>query len=152
MTANCVFASAHSRGGGFHSAVARFKTKYNSFVAASSEGKCPLVLTARRSLEFSASMAFVVVDDSPQKRRKESAWGAKYAANRAELARNWEFVTLRKGVEGSLASSSIGRAIDSPQRLRQALAILPGGKIHGMANQMDDGDACCAVASELPWK
>ena len=60
MTANCVFASAHSRGGRFHSAVARFKTKYNSFVAASSEGKCPLVLTARRSLEFSASMAFVV--------------------------------------------------------------------------------------------
>ena len=59
MTANCVFASAHSRGGRFHSAVARFKTKYNSFVAASSEGKCPLVLTARRSLEFSASMAFV---------------------------------------------------------------------------------------------
>ena len=51
MTANCVFASAHSRGGRFHSAVARFKTKYNSFVAASSEGKCPLVLTARRSLE-----------------------------------------------------------------------------------------------------
>ena len=60
MTANCVFASAHSRGGRFHSAVARFKTKYNSFVAASSQGKCPLVLTARRSLEFSASMAFVV--------------------------------------------------------------------------------------------
>ena len=60
MTANCVFASAHSRGGRFYSAVARFKTKYNSFVAASSEGKCPLVLTARRSLEFSASMAFVV--------------------------------------------------------------------------------------------
>ena len=50
MTANWVFASAHSRGGRFHSAVARFKTKYNSLVAASSEGKCPLVLTARRSL------------------------------------------------------------------------------------------------------
>ena len=46
--------------------------------------------------------------------------------------------TLRKGVEGSLASSSIGRAINSPQRLRQALAILPGGKIHRMADQMDD--------------
>jgi hypothetical protein len=60
MTANCVFASAHSRGGRFHSAVARFKTRYNNFVAASSEGKCPLVLTARRSFEFSASMAFVV--------------------------------------------------------------------------------------------
>ena len=55
MTANWVFASAHSRGGRFHSTVARFKTKYNSFVAASSEGKCPLVLTARRSFEFNAS-------------------------------------------------------------------------------------------------
>jgi Transposase len=60
MTANCVFASAHSRGGRFHSAAAWFKTKYSSFVAASSEGKCPLVLTARRSFELSASMAFVV--------------------------------------------------------------------------------------------
>jgi len=59
MTANCVFAWAHSRGGRFHSAVARFNTRYSSFVAASSEGKCPLVLTARRSFEFSASMAFV---------------------------------------------------------------------------------------------
>jgi len=39
--------------------VARFNTRYSSFVAASSEGKCPLVLTARRSFEFSASMAFV---------------------------------------------------------------------------------------------
>src|SRR5579862_6276727 len=46
--------------------------------------------------------------------------------------------TLRKGVEGGLTSSSIGRAIDSPQRLHQALAILPGGKIHGMADQVDD--------------
>ena len=60
MTANCVFASAHSRGGRFHSAAAWFKTKYSSFVAASSDGKCPLVRTARRSFEFSASMAFVV--------------------------------------------------------------------------------------------
>src|SRR3984957_20136164 len=60
MTANCVFASAHSHGGRFHSAAARFKTNYSSLVAASSEGKCPLVRTARRSLEFSASMAFVV--------------------------------------------------------------------------------------------
>lgn len=60
MTANWVLASAHSRGGRFHSAAAWFKTKYSSFVAASSDGKCPLVRTARRSLEFSASMALVV--------------------------------------------------------------------------------------------
>lgn len=60
MTANWVFASAHSRGGRFHSAAAWFKTRYSSFVAASSDGKCPLVRTARRSFEFNASMAFVV--------------------------------------------------------------------------------------------
>src|SRR5271169_2447905 len=46
--------------------------------------------------------------------------------------------TLRKGIEGSLTGSSIGCAIDRTQRLRQALAILPGGKIHGMADQTDD--------------
>ena len=60
MTANCVFASAHSRGGRFQSATAWFRTRYSSFVAASSEGKCPLVLTARRSFEFNASIALVV--------------------------------------------------------------------------------------------
>jgi transposase InsO family protein len=60
MTANCVFASDHSRGGRFQSAAAWFKTRYSSFAAASSEGKWPLVLTARRSFEFSASIAFVV--------------------------------------------------------------------------------------------
>src|ERR1700677_643378 len=60
MTANCVFASAHSRGGRFHSAAAWLRTKYSSLAAASSEGKCPLVRTARRSFEFNASIAFVV--------------------------------------------------------------------------------------------
>jgi hypothetical protein len=49
----------HSRGGMIHSFSERFKTKKSSFVAASSLGKCPLALTARRSLELSASMAFV---------------------------------------------------------------------------------------------
>src|SRR6201997_2496746 len=46
MTANCVFASNHSRGGRFHSSAAWFKTKYINFDAASSDGKCPRVLTA----------------------------------------------------------------------------------------------------------
>ena len=46
--------------------------------------------------------------------------------------------TLREGVEGSLAGGGIGRAIDRAQRLRDALAILPGGKIHRMADQVDD--------------
>src|SRR5215471_16321507 len=58
--ANWVLASNHSRGGRFHSSAALFKTKYSSFIAASSFGKCPLARTARRSLAFSASIAFVV--------------------------------------------------------------------------------------------
>ena len=64
MTANCVFASAHSRGGRFHSAAAWFKTKYSSFVAASSEGKCPLVLTARRSWGLKRLDGICGVDNS----------------------------------------------------------------------------------------
>ena len=59
-TANCVFASIHSRGGRFHSSAALLRTKYSNFIAASSLGKCPLARIARRSLAFSASIAFVV--------------------------------------------------------------------------------------------
>src|SRR5204863_4912046 len=59
-TANWDLAMDHSRGGMIHSFSERFKTRKRSFVAASSLGKWPLALTARRSLEFSASMAFVV--------------------------------------------------------------------------------------------
>jgi len=43
-----------------HSFSDLFKTRNNNFIAASSVGKCPLARTARRSFEFSASMAFVV--------------------------------------------------------------------------------------------
>src|SRR5215813_8889119 len=57
--ANCDLAMDHSRGGMIHSFSERFKTRKRSFVAASSLGKCPLTLTALRSLAFSASMAFV---------------------------------------------------------------------------------------------
>jgi hypothetical protein len=39
---------------------ALLRTKYSSLMAASSFGKWPRVRTARRSLEFSASIAFVV--------------------------------------------------------------------------------------------
>ena len=59
-TANCDLAMAHSRGGMIHSFSERFKTRKSSLVAASSLGKCPLALTARRSLAFKASMALVV--------------------------------------------------------------------------------------------
>src|SRR5665213_3010633 len=60
ITANWVFASDHSRGGRFQSWAAWLSTKYSSLVAASSPGKCPRVRTARRSFEFSASIALVV--------------------------------------------------------------------------------------------
>ena len=52
MMANWVFASHHSRGGIFHSPATWRKTRYSSFIAASSVGKCPLVRTARRSFAF----------------------------------------------------------------------------------------------------
>jgi hypothetical protein len=42
-----------------HSFSDLFKTRNSNFIAASSVGKCPLARTARRSLEFNASMAFV---------------------------------------------------------------------------------------------
>ena len=59
-TANRALAMDHSRGGMIHSFSERFKTRKRSFVAASSLGKWPLALTARRSLELSASIEFVV--------------------------------------------------------------------------------------------
>src|SRR3982750_3331020 len=59
-TANWALAIAHAAGGILHSFSARFKTRNRSFRAASSVGKWPLTLTARRSLESSASMAFVL--------------------------------------------------------------------------------------------
>src|SRR4051794_29402631 len=59
-TANWALAIAHAAGGIIHSFSARFKTRNRSFSAASSVGKWPLALTARRSLELSASIAFVV--------------------------------------------------------------------------------------------
>ena len=58
-TANWALAIAHAPGGILHSFSARFKTRNRSFSAASSVGKWPRARTARRSLELSASMAFV---------------------------------------------------------------------------------------------
>ena len=57
MMANWVFASHHSRGGIFHSPATLRKTRYSSFIAASSVGKCPLVRTARRSFAFKDTKA-----------------------------------------------------------------------------------------------
>ena len=49
ITANWAFAVVHSRGDIFHSFSDLFKIRKSSLVAASSLGKCPLALTARRS-------------------------------------------------------------------------------------------------------
>lgn len=81
MTANWTFASNHSRGARFHSSAAWLRTRYSSFIAASSPGKCPLVRTARRSLELSASMALVTGmriggADVPAALVKAAAYGA----------------------------------------------------------------------------
>jgi hypothetical protein len=59
MMANWVFASHHSRGGIFHFPATWRKTRYNNFIAASSVGKWPLVLTAPRRFAFNDSIAFV---------------------------------------------------------------------------------------------
>jgi hypothetical protein len=48
-----------SRDGIFHSLSVRFKTRESSFTTAFPGGKWPLALTAHRSLELSASIAFV---------------------------------------------------------------------------------------------
>src|SRR5580693_2200331 len=58
--ANWVFAALHSLGATFHAAAAFRKTRNKSFVAASSFGKWPRVLTARRSLALSDSIAFEI--------------------------------------------------------------------------------------------
>ena len=60
MTANWALAMVHSRDGILHSFSERFKIRQSSLVAASSLGKWPRARRARRSFEFSASMALVV--------------------------------------------------------------------------------------------
>src|SRR3977135_11279 len=51
-------------------------------------------------------------------------------------------LTLRKILEGSLAGRGIGGAVDSAQRLRDALAILPGCKVHRMADPVNTSVFC----------
>src|SRR5438128_2988266 len=80
------------------------------------------------------------VDDPPQAFWEREEWNDQVPIA-APALRNCRILSapraLREGVEGSLAGGNIGRAIDSPQRLRDALAILPGSKIHRMADQVD---------------
>ena len=45
---------------------------------------------------------------------------------------------LCESVERGLAGFGVDRAIDRTKRLRHASAILPGGKVHGMADQVND--------------
>ena len=44
---------------------------------------------------------------------------------------------LREGVERSLADLGVSCAVHGPKRLRHVLAIFPGGKINGMADQVN---------------
>ena len=133
MTANCVLASAHSRGGRFHSAAAWFKTKYSSFVAASSEkmssgsdGKMSSGSDARRSSRVQRLDGIRGVDDPSHAfgESEERNYELPVAAPALRDCRIFYAPgTLRKGVEGDLTGcGSIGRAIDRTQRLRQALA------------------------------
>lgn len=82
MTANWAFAMVYSRGPILHSFSERFKTRSSSFVAASSFGKWPRARTARRSLAFSASIAFVVY-----KIRRTSPGKAKNGTTSAQARR-----------------------------------------------------------------
>jgi hypothetical protein len=77
--ANWVLASHHSRGGIFHVCATWRKTRYSNLIAASSVGKWPLVRTARRSLAFKDSMAFVtgmreLAPKSGCERRARGVW------------------------------------------------------------------------------
>jgi hypothetical protein len=60
MMAHWIFTSRHHRAKYFESLATQLSAKYNNFVAASSSGKCKRALIARRSLNSSASIAFVV--------------------------------------------------------------------------------------------
>src|ERR671913_1247751 len=81
------------------------------------------------------------VDDPPDAFGKGEEWNhevpiaAPTLGDSGILAAPW---TLCEGVERGLACFGISRAIDGPQCLRHTLAILPGGKIHGMADQVND--------------
>src|SRR3954453_9236599 len=112
-TANWALAIAHSRGGILHSFPARFKTRNSSFIAASSAGKWPLARAARRSLELSASIAFVVYNSrrtSPGK-----AWnGTTSAQARRQL---WPMAGyLRPQVPSSKAVRAASQAVAPPAR------------------------------------
>src|SRR3954454_15448067 len=72
--ANCALAAVHSLAGIFHSFMVRFKTRKSSLRAASSVGKWPRALTARRSLAFSASMALVRDREMEVARQAEHAY------------------------------------------------------------------------------
>src|SRR5271169_1232627 len=81
------------------------------------------------------------VDDPPHALRKSEEGNHELPVATPALRNGRIFCApraLREGVESGLASCSIGRAVDGPQRLRQALAILPGGKIHRVADEVDN--------------
>src|ERR1700733_10824009 len=81
------------------------------------------------------------VDDASHAFGEREEWDHELPVAAPALRDRWILYAPRslcEGIEGGLAGGCIGGAIDRAQCLRHALAILPGGKIHGMADQVDD--------------
>ena len=114
VMANWVRASTHSRGGRFQSAAARCGTRYGSFVAASSEGKCPRARTARRSFGFGASMAFVV-----QTIRRTASGKAKNGITRSRFRRQAGATAGPFAPQGPASNASSAARPASASRARQ---------------------------------
>src|SRR5512135_3414789 len=114
----------HSRAGMVHSFSARFKTRYSSFMAASSVGKCPLARTARRSFAGAALPAQLCVecfdsirrikhapdlDGKGVERHHLSPGPAPALGNRRVLAAP---SAVREGGQGGLTGSGIHSPVD----------------------------------------
>ena len=122
-----------------HPVVTTF-TSMPGFSAASSVGKCPLALTARRSLQVRASIQGLDgvggADHFPDilgkgLERRDLRPGATPALANSR-------VTLAPGTglefgECHLCSISAGRAVNLLERRCQAFAVLPGYEVHGIA-------------------
>jgi hypothetical protein len=149
-TANCDLAMAHSRSGMIHSSSERLKTGKRSFVAASSLGKWPRTLTARRSLELSASMALPRwhcldgiggVQNPPHlagkgMERDDFGPGAPPAPADSRV-----FATPGALFEGVERGFGVECPVNVLERGRNRLSILPGDEIETVAQQVHDPNA-----------
>lgn len=144
-TANCAWAIAPSRGGMFHAFPQRFKTSKRGFSAASSVGKCPLALTARRSLQVRASIQgldgvggadhFPDILGKGLERRDLRPGATPALADRGVFAA--PFARL-EGRQGLLGRCGAGGAGDVPQRRGDRLAVVVGGEVEAVARRMNE--------------